>query len=337
MKAWLYETLDDKKVRCDLCRHRCIIRDGNRGICRVRENQHGILKTLVYGKLIAQQVDPIEKKPLFHFLPGSLSFSVATPGCNFKCLFCQNANISQLPMECNPSIMTNQCAPEKVVDTAIKKQCKSISYTYTEPTIYFEFAYDTAKLAHEKGLKNIFVTNGYMTADALKMISPYLDGANVDLKAFTEDFYKKQCGARLEPVIQTLKHMVSMGIFIEVTTLLIPGLNDGENELSELAGFIASSLGQDVPWHISRFNPTYKLTDRSSTPVKSLLTARQIGLKAGLRYVYIGNVPGGDGENTFCHSCEELLIERWGFFVKKYNIKNGCCVRCGEQAVGVGM
>ncbi len=337
MKAWLYEVLDDKKVRCGLCHHRCIIQDGNRGICRVRENRSGMLKTLVYGKLIAQHIDPIEKKPLFHFLPGSLSFSIATAGCNFKCLFCQNADISQLSAEQNPLIMGNHCDPKEVVDAAIKEKCKSIAYTYTEPTVYFEFAHDTAKLAHEKGLKNIFITNGYMTTDALKMIAPYLDGANVDLKAFTEDFYKKQCGAKLEPVTQTLKHMISMGIFIEVTTLLIPGLNDGENELSELAGFIASSLGQDVPWHISRFHPTYKLTDRSSTPVKSLLIARQIGLKAGLRYVYIGNVPGEDGENTFCHSCDELLIERWGFFIKKYNIKNRRCIRCGEQISGVGM
>ncbi len=335
MEVYLYETLKDKRVKCNLCNHRCVIKDGKRGKCSVRENQEGILKTLVYGKLIAQHIDPIEKKPLFHLIPGSLSYSIATVGCNFRCLFCQNADIAQMPTDHNGMIMGDTCTPEDVVESAVKENCKSIAYTYTEPTIYFEFAYDTAKLAHEKGIQNVFVTNGYMTPEALNMINPYLDAANVDLKAFNDDFYKEYCGARLAHVKETLKLMKSLGIFVEVTTLLIPGLNDDKNELEKLALFLAESLGPETPWHISRFHPTYKLTDRSPTPVQSLIMAREIGIKTGLKYVYTGNVPGENGENTFCYNCGKILIARWGFSIKKNVIENGKCAHCGAKIHGV--
>jgi len=337
MEAYLYESLNDKKVKCNLCNHRCEIKDGRRGICGVRENREGTLETLVYGRIIARHIDPIEKKPLYHLMPGSLSYSIATVGCNFRCLFCQNADIAQMPSDRKCMITGDPFSPQDVVAAAIKGDCKSIAYTYTEPTVYFEFAFDTAKLAHEKGIQNVFVTNGYMTAEALHMINPYLDAANVDLKAFTEDFYKTYCGAKLEHVKESLKLMKSLGIFIEVTTLLIPGLNDDKDELEKLAKFLADSLGTETPWHISRFHPTYKLTDRPPTPVETLVTAREIGIKAGLKYVYTGNVPGESGGNTFCYSCGEILIERWGFYIKKNGIEESRCPYCDVEIHGVGL
>ncbi len=337
MEAYLYESQKDKKVKCNLCAHRCVIKDGRRGICSVRENRGGILETLVYGRIIASHIDPIEKKPLFHFLPGSLSYSIATVGCNFKCLFCQNADIAQMPSDYKGVIKGGHFTPKDVVKAAIKEKCKSISYTYTEPTIFFEFAYDTAKLAHQKGIKNLFVTNGYMTAEALHMISPYLDAANVDLKAYTQDFYKTYCGAKLAPVKETLKLMKSLDIYVEITTLLIPGLNDSKEKLEALAGFIADSLGTETPWHISRFHPTYKLTDRQPTPVETLVMASEIGLKAGLKYVYTGNVPGERGEKTFCYQCGKIIIDRWGFFIRAYLIDSGKCKHCGAVIDGVGL
>ena len=335
MEALLYDQREDLKVRCRLCAHYCKISEGQNGICGVRANRQGRLESLVYGKIIAQNVDPIEKKPLFHFLPGTLSYSIATVGCNFRCRFCQNADIAQMPADHKGMIMGNTVTPQAVVAAAEKSGCRSISYTYTEPTVFFEFAYDTAKIAHERGLRNVFVTNGYMTAEALEMINPYLDAANVDLKSFTDKYYKELCGARLRHVQATLTRMKALGIFIEVTTLIVPGLNDDTAELQELAGFIANDLGTDTPWHISRFHPTYQLTDRSATPVKTLTEAREIGLAAGLKYVYTGNVPGNSGENTFCPACGEMVIERWGFQVGKMRIKDGRCTLCGSGIDGV--
>ncbi len=337
MEAYLYERLEDDKVRCNLCNHRCIIKKGKRGICAVRENPNGELETLVYGKLIAQHVDPIEKKPLYHVMPGSLSYSIATVGCNFKCRFCQNADIAQLPSDRKGMIAGDSCSPQDVVAAAIRAGCQSISYTYTEPTVFFEFAHDTAKLAHEKGLLNVFVTNGYMSSEALHMIKPYLDAANVDLKAFNDDFYKDLCSAKRKHVMDTLKLMKSLGVFVEVTTLLIPGLNDDEKELKQLASFMVDSLGPDTPWHISRFHPTYKLTDRPPTPVETIHQARRIGLDAGLRYVYSGNLPGDEGENTICHSCGGPLIERWGYRIAKNHITDGKCPKCGAVIDGIGL
>jgi pyruvate formate lyase activating enzyme len=337
MNAMLYESLENNDVKCRLCNHHCIIKSGNRGICGVRENQSGTLKTLVYGRLIARHVDPIEKKPLFHFLPGSSSYSIASVGCNFKCDFCQNADISQMPSDRIGLILGDPSTPDEVVKAAVKAKCKSISYTYTEPTIYFEFAYNTAKHAHENGLKNVFVTNGYMTREALDVIHPYLDAANVDLKAFTDTFYKKICRARLQPVKANLMYMKSLGIFLEITTLLIPGLNDGKEELKQIADFLVRSLGPETPWHVSRFHPTYRLQDREPTPVESILLARSIGIAAGLKYVYTGNAPGIDGEKTFCPRCGKMLIDRWGFYIRHNHVRNSRCPDCGEKIEGVSL
>jgi len=337
MEAYLYKTIKGNKVHCNLCNHRCVIKEGKVGICGVRENHKGTLKTHVYGKLIARHIDPIEKKPLFHFLPGSLSYSIATVGCNFKCLFCQNADIAQMPSDNPGMIIGDLSTPEDVVNAAVKGNCKSIAYTYTEPTVFFEFAYDIAKLANKRGIYNVFVTNGYMTTEAIEMISPYLDAANVDLKAFNEDFYKKFCQSKLMHVKKTLQKMKTLGVFVEVTTLLIPGLNDDRTELKDLASFIAKSLGPETPWHISRFHPTYKLTDRPPTPVKTLIMAREIGINAGLKYVYTGNAPGENGEKTFCYNCSKTLIDRWGYTIRKNGIENSRCPHCGVIIDGIGM
>jgi len=337
MEAQLYEKKDDQKVKCRLCRHNCVIKDGGRGICNVRENRGGVLHTLVYDRIIARHVDPIEKKPLFHFFPGTLAYSLGTVGCNFRCRFCQNADIAQMPTDNGGRIMGNRATPEGLVSEAEQSGCKIIAYTYTEPTVFFELALETAKLAHQKGLKNVFVTNGYMSEEALEMICPYLDGANVDLKAFTEDFYKEQCSARLAPVMETLRQMKTLDIFVEVTTLLIPGLNDDPSELGDLAGFIVNDLGSETPWHVSRFHPCYRLTDRPPTPVETLLKAREIGLGAGLKYVYTGNVPGETSECTYCYHCGCRLINRRGFSVSENRIRRNQCPDCGAIIHGVGL
>lgn len=336
-RAYLYEPEQGNRVRCNLCCHRCRIQPNARGICGVRENRGGELFSLVYDRVIAANIDPIEKKPLFHFMPGSLSFSVATVGCNFACRFCQNADIAQLPKDQNGYIPGKALGPELIVDHAVRGNCKSISYTYTEPTVYFELAVDTARLAASKGLKNVFVTNGYMTPEAIEMAAPVLHGANVDLKAFHDGFYKTYCGARLEPVKDTLKRMKQLGVFLEVTTLLIPGLNDDPGELTGLASFIRDELGAETPWHISRFHPTYKLTDRPPTPVETIINARDIGIRTGLKYVYVGNVRDERGESTFCHACGSLLIARKGFVVTENRIQNSRCPECHALIHGIGL
>ncbi len=337
MEALFYVPLKDHAAQCHLCSHRCIIKDGRRGICSVRENQGGRLKTLVYDKIIASHIDPIEKKPLYHFHPGTLAYSIGTVGCNLKCRFCQNADIAHMPADYAGRIVGSSFAPEDIVDGAIKGNCKSIAYTYNEPTVFLELAMAAAKLAHENNIKNVFVSNGYMTPEALEMVSPFLDAANVDLKAFSDDFYKKMCKARLVPVLETLKKMKKLDIFVEVTTLLIPGLNDDPKELRDLAAFIANDLGADTPWHVSRFHPTYKLTDRSSTPVESLRMAREVGINAGLKYVYTGNVSGEKSENTFCYGCGTQLIDRRGFHVAENRIIENKCPDCGALIHGVGL
>ena len=337
MEAWFYDSMPDQQVRCRLCSHRCVIGIGRRGICGVRENRAGVLETLVYGRLIAAHDDPIEKKPLFHMMPGSRSFSIATVGCNFKCRFCQNADIAQMPADRKGMVAGDRATPEKVVAAAQHSRCASIAYTYTEPTVFFEFAGDTARLAHERGIKNVFVTNGFMSTEALDRVAPWLDAANVDLKAYSDDFYKKQCGARLEPVKETLRHLKRLNIWVEVTTLIIPDLNDDPEELARLAGFIAGELDERTPWHVSRFHPTYRLTDRGSTPVETLLEAREIGTRAGLKYVYTGNIPGQGGEDTRCPGCGQTVIARSGFRILENRMHGGRCGACGTPIDGVGM
>lgn len=337
MEAYLYEKLAEDKVACHLCNHNCVIKPDGYGRCKVRQNIGGALQTLVYGKLIAINPDPIEKKPLYHFAPGTLSYSIATVGCNFRCDFCQNVDISQMP-RATGKIAGTDYTPKTVVADALNTGCHSIAYTYTEPTVFFEFAYDTAKLAHEKGLKNVFVSNGYMTTAAIDMIAPFLDAINVDLKAFNEDFYQTYCGAHFEPVKENLVHLKDKGVFVEVTTLLIPGMNDSVAEIEAAARFIADRLGPETPWHLSRFHPAYKMNDVSPTPAGTLTQAHEIGKQAGLKYVYIGNLHGHDGENTYCAQCGELVIERAGFFnVKTDKVQNGCCAHCGHKLPGVDM
>jgi pyruvate formate lyase activating enzyme len=332
-EAYLYEKQSEGKVRCFLCSHRCLIADGKKGVCCVRENKGGILYSLVYEKLISANVDPIEKKPFFHFLPGSKAFSVAAPGCNFRCLHCQNHEISQLPRD-RERVMGEKVSCQEIVSMAFKNNCASISYTYTEPTIFFEYAYETATIARQKGIKNNFVTNGYMTAEALDMIAPYLDGANVDLKAFSKEFYKKICSARLEPVLESITKMHDLGIWVEVTTLIIPTLNDAEAELREVARFLFS-CSPAIPWHVSAFYPTYRLLDKPRTSPEIIRRAREIGLEEGLRYVYTGNIPGEEGENTFCSHCKKVLIRRHGYQIAEDSITDGKCPYCGTPIEGV--
>lgn len=333
-EAMFYEKIEDSKVRCYLCAHHCVISPNKRGICSVRENRDGILYSLVYGKIIARNIDPIEKKPLFHFYPASKSYSIATVGCNFKCLHCQNYQISQYTKEFK-EIPGEEMTPEEVVSEALLTGCKSISYTYTEPTIFFEFAYDCAKLAKEKGIKNVFVSNGYTSAEATRAIAPFLDANNIDLKG-DENFYKNIVGAKLQPVLETIKLMKELGIWIEITTLIIPNYNDSPDFLKRVAEFI-KSIDPDIPWHVSQFYPTFLLTDQPRTPVSSLKKAREIGLQSGLRYVYMGNVPGEGGENTYCPTCGQLLIERRGFFLSKIQIKDSKCSKCYTPIAGIGM
>lgn len=336
IEAMLYEPLSDKSVQCHLCSHRCKIKDGKRGICAVRENRDGKLYSLVYGKVVAEHVDPIEKKPLFNFWPGTLAYSIGTVGCNFRCKYCQNADISQFPIERSPHILGEERTPADIVRNAQSSGCASIAYTYTEPTIFFELAYETSVLAQKQGIKNVFVSNGYMTEEAARMIAPYLDAINIDLKGFTDDFYKKICGARLQPVLDSIRLMHELGIWVEVTTLIIPRHNDDESELRKIARFI-KNIDPGIPWHVTRFYPTYKLLDQPPTPVETLRRAREIGLEEGLRYVYEGNVPGESGENTFCYQCGEELIDRVGMAMRFNKLRDRKCPKCGASIDGIGL
>ncbi len=324
-----------QSLNCSLCYHRCIIEEGQKGICGVRENRAGTLYSMVYGKSISENVDPIEKKPLFHFFPGSQSLSIATAGCNFKCLHCQNSSISQMPRD-NNYIKGNALPPSKIVSLAKEYNCRSISYTYTEPTIYFEYAFEASKLAKEEGLANSFVTNGYITPEALKTIHPYLDAANIDLKSFSDDFYRKVCGAKLQAVLDSITLYYQLGIWVEITTLIIPGYNDSLDELTDIAKFI-KNIDEKIPWHITAFYPTYRLTDPPPTSIQSLRKAREIGLAEGLRYVYEGNIPGKGSENTSCYNCNKTLIQRLGFSILENRIKDGKCPECQSLIDGIGL
>lgn len=331
-EAMLWSPREDGKAECHLCAHRCVIAPEKSGVCGVRENRGGRLVTLVYGEVVAAHVDPIEKKPLYHFFPGSKALSIATAGCNFRCGFCQNWQISQAPRREGGGVAGDPFAPAAVVRAALEENCRSISYTYTEPTIFFEYAFDTAKLAREAGLANNFVTNGYMTPEALETIRPFLDAANVDLKAFRDETYKRICGARLEPVLASIRLMHALGVWVEVTTLVVPGLNDGEEELRSIARFVAS-VDPGIPWHLSRFHPDYEYTQAPPTPVATLRAAAEMGRKEGLRHIYIGNVPG-ETEDTLCAKCGFVLIRRRGFAVVGNALVDSRCPSCGTALAG---
>jgi len=333
-EAMFYEELEENAVRCHLCPHHCKINESKRGICGVRENRGGVLYSLVYGKIVARGIDPIEKKPFFHFHPGSEAYSIATVGCNFRCKNCQNFEISQMPKEGQRQIAGEDASPEEIVAAAKRYGCRSIAYTYTEPTIFFEFAYDTARLAHKEGICNTFITNGHITEEAIRTLAPYLDAVNVDLKGLSEDMYQRICGGHLKPVQDAIKLYKSLGVWVEVTTLVIPTLNDSEEDFRGIAEFI-KSVGVDIPWHISQFYPTYKLTHLPPTPVTTLREARDIGLDVGLRYVYEGNVPGEGGENTYCYRCGELLIRRYGFQIRENKIRDSRCPSCDARIDGI--
>lgn len=328
-EAMLYEKKDDGSVQCKLCAHRCSISQGKRGFCRVRENKGGVLYTLNYGLVSSEAVDPIEKKPLFHFLPGSLVYSMGTIGCNFRCKHCQNWTISQIDID--KSISVN-ISPFEAVEKALASGANAIAWTYNEPTIWFEYTYDCARLAKEEGLSTVYVTNGYISREAMEMIAPYLDAFRVDIKAFTDDFYRKVASARLKPVLDSAKHAKELGLHVEVVNLIIPTLNDSSEEIREMCVWIKDNLTADTPVHLTRFHPSYKMQHIPATPLKTLEMAYKIARSEGLRYVYLGNVPATRYENTFCPKCSELLVER-SVFSTRMNIlrdKNEC-PRCGER------
>ncbi len=302
----------------------------------MRMNKNGTLYTLVYDKVISANVDPIEKKPIFHLAPGSKSFSIATVGCNFRCSFCQNYSISQMPRE-SARIVGESITPREIAQAAVQNRCKTISYTYTEPTIFYELARDTMVEGKNRGLLNVFVTNGYMTRDMLDDSKGLLDAANVDLKAFTDKFYARYCKARLKGVLDTLKHMKELGVWVEVTTLIIPTLNDDPQELRDLARFIRTELGPETPWHVSRFHPDYKELHLPPTDGGFVQEARQIGLDQGLYYVYTGNLPWDAGEKTYCPKCSALVIDRRGYTISENRIKEGFCHECGQKIDGLDL
>lgn len=334
-QAVLWESAGNRKVRCKLCNFRCTIDEGRLGHCSVRRNVDGVLYSLNYDKVCAANPDPIEKKPLFHFQPGTRSFSVATMGCNFRCEFCQNWQISQAALDAG-RIDGQAVAPEQIVAAAIRSDCRSIAYTYTEPTVFMELCAECGRLGRQRGLANVFVSNGYMTREAVDFASDWLDAINIDLKAFTDDFYKDLCKARLRPVLDTIEYISrETDIWVEVTTLLIPGRNDSEEELKQLTEFLVSHAGPDVPWHVSRFHPQYKYDDSSVTSAESLSRAERIGKAAGLRYIYLGNVPGSASESTFCPQCGRMLIERRGYRIVANSVKDSRCPDCSTEIAGV--
>lgn len=331
-EAMLYKKGKNNTVHCHLCAQHCTIEEDAYGFCGVRHNIGGQLFSEVYGRSAASHVDPIEKKPLYHFLPGSQSYSIGTPGCNFHCGFCQNWQISQIDRRMGPAGEDLFIPPEKVVSAALTQRCASISYTYTEPTIFFEYAFDTAQLARRKALANVFVTNGFMTARALDTIAPFLDAANVDLKAWSDRYYRDHCQGRVKPVLNTIRHMKSLGIWLEITTLVIPGENDSDDELDAIAAFIAS-VDQNIPWHLSRFHPQYHFSDHRMTPEATLQRAADIAERHGLRFIYQGNIPGSD-RDTRCPQCGRKVILRSGLDVEIIGMTDGRCSGCGAAVAG---
>ncbi|EKD39382.1 MAG: Radical SAM [uncultured bacterium] len=336
-RALLSLPLADGTVECQICAHHCKLRDGKRGICGVRVRRGDRLVSLVYGRIVAEHIDPIEKKPIFHVLPGSLSYSIATHGCNFRCLHCQNASISQVSRGMDVESSGILRKPEDIVESAVANGCRSISYTYVEPTIFFEFARDCCLAAVDSGLRNIFVSNGYMSDVVIRELAPVLTAINIDLKAFSEEFYRKVCGARLQPVLDSIARFRELGVWVEVTTLLIPGMNDRSQELVRIAAFLAG-IDKSMPWHVTGYYPTYKMIGPSAPPPTSeetLRSARQIGLDQGLHHVYAGNRPGAGGEDTCCPHCGLALISRQGFRILANRLGSGRCPGCARDIAGI--
>jgi len=333
-EALYYQKLDDKKhtVWCQLCPRGCTLSDGETGFCRARKNIKGKLYSLGFALPCAVHIDPVEKKPFFHVLPKSLSFSLASAGCNLRCKFCQNWQISQVsPLE----TMNSYYPPEDIVSMAQKKACKSIAYTYTEPTNFYEYMLETARIARKKSLLNVCHSNGYINQEPLKELTAYLDAANIDLKGFSSAFYNKLCEAELEPVLQTIKTLKQAGVWVELTNLVIPGYNDDTTMVINMCEWVKKNVGVDMPIHFSRFFPMYKMTSIPPTPVSTLEKVREIALKTGLRYPYIGNIPGHPGENTYCPQCKRLLIHRSGYNILENHIKKGRCSYCNEKIPGI--
>ena len=332
-EAMLYDRISEGRVHCRLCSHCCIIADGERGICQVRKNEAGTLVSLVYERVIARDVDPIEKKPLFHFYPGTLAYSIATVGCNFTCLHCQNHYISQYPRAHAGQIVGDRVSAAEIVADAVKTGCHSIAYTYTEPTIAVEYVLEVMGEAREAGLTNVWVTNGYFTAETAALITPLLDAANVDLKGISDRMYHEIVGGNVRPVLNTIERLVRSGVWVEATTVVIPEVNDSEDELRWTAEAIRG-ISPIIPWHVSRFFPAYRMVNRMPTPVRTLERAKEIGREVGLQHVYIGNLPG-EGESTHCPSCGAKVIARSGFLVQEVRLTDGVCPACETAIPGV--
>ncbi|NOY59526.1 MAG: AmmeMemoRadiSam system radical SAM enzyme [Calditrichaeota bacterium] len=332
LEARYYKKLEHRKIKCKLCPRECVIDDQERGYCGVRENRGGTYYTLIYGHPCTAHIDPIEKKPLFHFLPGTNAFSIATVGCNVLCKFCQNWEISQARPE---QVQSFNLPPQNVGRSAKENQCASIAYTYTEPVIFTEYMHDTALHGREQGVKSVMISNGYIQAEPMKDLCKVLDAVKIDLKGYSERFYKELVSGKLKPVLDTLLLLKSEGMWTEIVYLVIPGQNDDKTELANLSKWIYNELGTDTPIHFTRFYPQFRLKNLPPTPIKTLQNARRIALDAGLHYVYTGNVPGDPGENTYCPSCNTLLIRRIGYSVVEINIKNAKCPKCHQKIAGV--
>lgn len=327
-----YEKLPEQKVKCVLCPRECVVADLERGTCGVRENRGGVYYTLVHSRPCSLNADPIEKKPLFHYLPGSGSFSLATAGCNMECLFCQNWEISQFRPEQVPA---QHITPEQIVTLAIARGCKSIACTYSEPVVFYEYMYDIGKEARARGVGSVMISNGYILEKPMRELLEHLNGVKIDLKSIRDGFYRELCRGKVQPVLDTLKVIKSENKWLEIVVLLIPTHNDSLEDIGDLCSWVMDNLGPDVPVHFTRFHPTYRLKDVPSTPPSTLQKARETGLSKGLHYVYAGNVPGNPGESTYCPKCKTLLIERKGFFVASNALVGGKCPKCSESIPGV--
>jgi len=334
-EALMWEKRDQDTVQCKLCPNFCVLKNGKIGKCGARKNEEGILLSLVYGGLSAMTPDPIEKKPLFNFWPGSGAFSISSVGCTLHCKNCQNYHISQKIAD---NLQLEEATPQEVVEATIKSECKSIAYTYNEPLTFYEFIMDCAELAHSNGLLNVLVTNGYINLEALEPLAPLIDAANVDIKGITDKFYKEVCGVpHVKPVLEAIKYMQEHGLHIEIANLVIPGYNDTLEQIRELSEWVFNNLGPDAPLHFSRFHPMYEMSNVPATPVDTLVKARQIGFEVGLKYVYCGNVPGNEGENTYCPNCGSVVVGRIGFSITRWDLtEEKQCKNCGTPIAIVG-